>query len=208
MGGLEMNPNKMQQRGNLGARRQRRAEARQAEREARGEKLPLFFVEGRVFAELPAEFPIRVLAPLRELKIDIALMLRQLLVAVKMLDGDDSDEPVARMAVVDFVIDTLMANPGLLGDLLGTVQEMARRLFGDDGYAMFLEDLESLDDVKDTVAAIFEWYGPALGKLLSSSVSSTDGTTSKETSSTTTTSTPESSSQTPASPDGSGSDAS
>lgn len=206
-----MNPNKMvDQRGDLGARRRRRMEARQAEKEARGEKLPLFFVEGRVFAELPAEFPVRVLLPLRELDVDVPLVLRQLLKLAQMADGadDGTGEAIARMGTIDLLIDLLVANPSLLGQVFGTVEKMARRLFGDDGYQVFLEDVQSLDDIKDTVAAVFEWYGPALGKLLSSSVSSTDGTTSKETSSTTTTSTPESSSQTPASPDGSGSDAS
>ncbi|MFC6938181.1 hypothetical protein ACFQHO_53185 [Actinomadura yumaensis] len=156
---------------------------------------------------LPAELPVAAIAPLRSLNMDITYLLRQVADLARM-SSDDPDEVAARMGIIDMVINLLVSNPDLPSELLATVEQIAVALFGEDGYAQFLAEKESLDDIAETVRAVASWYAVALGKLVSRWSSSTGGETSKATSSAGTVSTPEPSGAVPALPDGSESAAS
>ena len=68
----------------LDAERARRAEARAARHEGRGDTKPIRF-GGRVIATLQAEFPISVLEPLTAVNVDIAYLIRA---ATQMTGGD------------------------------------------------------------------------------------------------------------------------
>lgn len=178
----------------LDAARKQRA----AEREGKKRDLPIRF-GGEVIATLPVEMPVDVLAPLRNLDGDLTLLLREAMGAAK---GGGSGE--ARWNATELVIDILASNPRLPVTALDTFAEVARGLFGEDGYAALVANRPTAQDFAVLVKGVFRFYGLTLGEASPSSDSSTDdGRTSSGTSSTTSDSTPEPSGATPAPTDSS-----
>lgn len=187
---------------NLAARRAARAAARSeaaaaaevAGREARGEILPIDLGPGpdgadRIIA-LPAEFPLDVLWPLRDLGKDLGLLLRQgmdLFMGV-VVDLPPNATPEQRAAAAraqtlagaNLVVDLLAANPDLPEDAINVAVTMGRRLFGDQGWAWLCEARLSLDDMRDLadeVGAFYGFGGPGLGPGESSGSSESPSTT-------------------------------
>lgn len=178
--------------GDLDDRRRERARARAAQREGAGEELPIVF-GGATIAVLPGEFALDVLAPLAEVNVDLAMLVRQ---ALQMLGGEDDDGDTLAL-----IVDVLAANPHLPAEVITAVQEMGRRLLGESGYAAFLAQRPSPWDVGALVGDVMSWYGVSLGELSPSPTSSSSGVTSNTTSSPTSVSTPAVSGDAPAKPD-------
>jgi hypothetical protein len=165
----------------LDAARAERAKGRAAAREGAGETLRVRF-GGRQIAELPAEFPLAVLEPLRDVNVDIAYVIR----AATQVTNDQE-----RQAGLQLLVDVLAANPALPVEIIGAVKDIGRRLLGDDGYAALAGQQPTWWDVRDLVKGVLGWYGMGLGESSPSTPSSgSDGETSKPTSSATTKSTP------------------
>lgn len=178
--------------GDLDARRAERAAARAARNEGMGETLPIRF-GGKVIATLQPEFPLRVLAPLGDIDLDIALLVQQVL-------ANAAAEDAAR-ANLELVVNLLAANPNLPSTFVAAVKEMGRRLLGKDGYQAFVEQDPTPWDVAALISDLLTWYGVSLGESLRSSISSTpDGETSNATSGSIGGSTPAASGGAPASP--------
>lgn len=160
--------------------RAERRQARQsdaAQHEARGETLPIMF-GGVTIAELPAELPIDVLDPLRVVSEDIALLLRWGLRIAE--QGGKVD---AQREGIGLFLDLLSGNEKLPDDLVMVATGIARRLLGDEGYAAFIAQRPSREDVFALARGVIDWYGVGLGESLRSTDSSTsDGPTSRETS--------------------------
>ncbi|MEV8634275.1 hypothetical protein AB0395_21730 [Streptosporangium sp. NPDC051023] len=169
----------------LAARRAERARARAARREGRGETLRIQY--GEVFiAELAAEFPLDVLEPLQDLNVDLPLLISQAL----QLFSKTSDDTVSNEAALEFIVGVLATNPDLPKEIVSMVQEMARRLFGEDGYATFVATRPTPWDVADLATLLFSWYGVGLGESSPSTTPSPAGATSNTTSAPTSASTP------------------
>lgn len=174
----------------LSAARADRARARAARREGRGDTLKIVFDEEEI-AEIGAEFPLDVLAPLQDVNVDLALLVRQ---AIDLMQASDSE---AQVAVLGFIMDVLAANPTLPADLLTAVGEMGKRLFGQDGYTTLLALRPSPWDIAALATNLLAWYGVSLGESSGSSTPSTDGGTSNTISSATSDSMPVTSGETP-----------
>lgn len=149
--------------GDLDARRLARAQARAARQEARGETLPIIF-GGTAIAELPAEFALDVLEPLRHVNLDIALVIQQ---AVANATADD-----AATANLQLIVNILAAHPELPSELITAVKEVGVRLLGPEGYAAFVAQRPTPWDVAALGEIVFGWYGLSLGEALRSSTSS------------------------------------
>lgn len=197
------------QLGNLGAARSARAKARaderakeadQAAREQLGETLPLFFEPGRVFATLHAELPLAAFAPLRTIDVDVAYLVRKVW---DLATANTKDEEASRAVVVGTFLDLLMSNPDLPSTLIDAIVKIAQVLMTPEGYAGFLAEDPSVDDVREIVLTLWSWYGASLGKVVSSLPSSSDGETSNATSSASTESTPAEPGAAPETPDSS-----
>jgi hypothetical protein len=174
----------------LGEKRRERAEARAAQQEGKQTTLEIG-LDGVVFAELPAEWPLDVLSPLRQIDETIALLIRQ---ALSLVQSNDRDN---QMAATQLVVDLIASNPNLPTTVLDVIHEIGRNLLGDDGYGKLLAARPSKEDAAALAKAIFEFYGVGLGESLPSNDSSTsDGGTLKQISSDTSTSTPEDSGDT------------
>jgi hypothetical protein len=161
--------------------RVQRAKTRAAAREGKGDLLDLRF-GGESIAVLGAELPLDVLAPLKEINLDIALLVRQAMEA--------ANAETAQAHVIALGLDILAANPSLPAEMIDAVQEMGRRLFGEEGYQAFVGCRPSREDVTALFRYLMNWYGVSLGEFSGSSTESTDGETSNPTSSTTTEPTP------------------
>jgi hypothetical protein len=166
-------------------------QSRAAAREGRGQGLPVR-VGGETIAVLPAELPLDVLSPLREIDEDLALMLRSVMQATQGT-GQTATE------ATNLVIDLLVANPHLPTKVLDTAVQISKNLLTDAGYERFMAARPSREDIAFVAKGVFRFYGLSLGEASASSDSSGDGGgTSKPTSPTTTPdSTPEGSTSTP-----------
>lgn len=166
-----------------------------AERAARTEaKTPEVIRIGDTVVTLPIELPLDVFAPLKNLDVDLALLMRQAL----NMASEGGDE---QAAATSLVIDLLVSNPNLPRDLIDAIEEVGRRLLGEEGIAALVAFRPAKEDLAVLAKGLFAHYGVGLGEASASSDSSADaGTTSKPTSSGGTGSTPEASSASPASP--------
>jgi hypothetical protein len=157
-------------------------------------KVPEVIVIGDTKVSLPVELPIDVFGPLKNLDVDLALLMRQAITSATG-NGDQAKEAQS------LVIDLLVANPNLPRDLIDAIAESATRLLGQEGYDALVAFRPSREDLGVLAKTLLGHYGVSLGEALGSSDSSTnDGTTSKPTSNGGTESTPEGSSETPATP--------
>lgn len=181
--------------------RAERSRARAARQEGRGETLPVIF-GGTTIAVLGAEFPMSALEPLTGINVDIAYLVRA---AVKMTSGT-AQEQLTQTA--GLLVDVLVANPQLPGQVIDAAKEVSRRILGDDGYAAFVALNPSPQDARALAQGLMSWYGVGLGESSASLPSSNDGGTLSPTSNGSTGSTPAASGDTPATPDSSASDGS
>lgn len=138
-----------------------------AMRASRRAKQPDPFVTiGERQVTIPAGLPLEVLEPLTHVNMDVSVLVRQIMDAYSA--GQESGEGAAE-TMVDVVVDMLVVNPSLPGELVTAGKAMARRLFGDDAY----EHLVSCRLELPEVAAIGRWamrhYGVGLGEALRSS---------------------------------------
>lgn len=161
---------------------------RATRREAKGGATPVKF-GGSVIAVLPVELPLEVLAPLKAIDLDIAMLVRQVM-DIRQADGDQAQAEAA----TSLIIDLLVSRPSLPVEVIEAVTEMGRRLLNSpeypEGFAKFAEQRPSREDVGAFAKGLFRRYGVGLGEALASSDSSASGgTTSKPTSKRTTKST-------------------
>lgn len=154
--------------------------ARAARREKK--KAPTLRIGGTRY-ELPAELPVDVLAPLTDVDMDVALLVRQVLDARRL--AEEQDNPAAaNVAMLDAAVDLLVANGSLPQELIDAAKTGARRLLGEDAYAALLDFRPSLGDLVAILKYLGRQYGVGLGEASPSSDSSEGtGTTSKPTSS-------------------------
>ncbi len=152
--------------------------ARTGRREG-GKKVPSLRISGTRY-ELPVELPVDVLAPLTEVNMDVSLLIRQVL--------DARNEAVengaaANEAILDAVVNMLIANPNLPTELVDAVKTMASRLLGDEGYAALVAYRPTVGDLGAIAKHLGRQYGVGLGEASPSSDSSEGtGTTSNPTS--------------------------
>lgn len=167
---------------NLNAQRLQRAKMHAARRGAQSTTLPIIFgAEDKVIAELGPECPLEVFAPLIDMldQLDLRSLVVQIMDA---LQGEDQQQ-----AALDAIVGVLVTSPRLPIELIEAVKGIGRALLGEDGYAAFVAERPSKEDVGALVSGLQDWYGISLGELLGSSTSSQDaGETSKPTSPTTT----------------------
>ena len=140
---------------------------------------PTVKIDGEVL-ELPRELPLDVLEPLTGINVDVSVLVSQVLDARK--EAKDSGE-AANEAMLEAVVNMLVVNPSLPAELVDAAKEMARRLFGPEGYAHLIKQRLSLKDIAALARFLLRRYGVGLGEALPSSDSSEGtGTTSKPTS--------------------------
>jgi hypothetical protein len=171
--------------------RQDRAVARSqtAMREGRNDVLEVRW-QGEIIATIGAEIPLSVLAPLRELDGEIALLLREAM--------DIGRNGKATWDGTSLIVDLLTARPDLPTTLIDVIQNIGKELLGEHGYAKFISGRPSAQDVGALAIGLFRWAGVSLGESSGSSGSpETGGPTSNATSSGSTDSTPEASGATP-----------
>lgn len=178
--------------------RDERREARYAdaaEREGRGETLPIVF-GGEEIATLQSELPLDVLSPLKVVSEDIALLLRWGLNIANQGGQVDPREGIS------LFVDLLAGNENLPADLVDVVTRIAQKLLGEAGFERFMAQRPSREDVVALARGVIDWYGVSLGESQRSTDSSpSDGPPSKETSPSTSedgTPTPETSTPLPA----------
>jgi hypothetical protein len=165
-------------------------QSRAAAREGRGVTLPIR-MGGETIAELPSELPIDVLAPLREIDEDLALMLRSVMQASQATDAQSAAQST------NLVIDLLVSNPSLPTTLLDTARAIGVNLLGQDGYDKFWAARPTREDIAALAKGVFRFYGLTLGEVSEPSGSSeSGGETSNTTSNATSESTPEGSTTT------------
>lgn len=169
----------------LDSERQSRAAANEV-----GDGLPVRF-GGETIATLPPECPVDVFQPVVALDIDLGLLFRAAFDAVK----GEADQA---LAATDLVVDLLTVNPNLPREAIQAIQQVGKRLLGDDGYAAFVAQRPSPNDIAALAKGVFRFYGLSLGEASAPSDSSEgDGQTSKPTSSAGTDLTPVASSASP-----------
>lgn len=158
----------------LDAGRAERAKARAARNEARGDTLPIR-LGGKVVATLPAEFAIDVLTPLTELDVDLAFVIKAVTQAAGAVERDE------QVAGMNLLVNVLAANPALPSGILNAVQDIGKRLLGEDGYAALVAWRPSREDIAALAKGILSWYGVSLGEASPSPTSSaaSGGETSK-----------------------------
>jgi hypothetical protein len=161
----------------LRQRRKQRVEQREG-----GAEAPVL-VFGDVTVLLPVELPLQVLAPVVDLDLDLAMLIRKAVDAARG-SGDE------RSTSLDFILDLLVANPNLPAQAVAAVKDVARNLFGDDGYEALVAERPSLPDIQDLVKFIVATYGVGLGESSSPDEQSGSGTESSASSNASTDSTP------------------
>lgn len=157
-------------------------DARAARAGATGEDFPLRF-RRRQICMLPAELPLDALEPLLNVQVDLPLILRTALDAVKA--GEDGTK--AFLAVLDMVVDLVVMNKDLPAELLAAVKAVGRRVMGDDGYEAFVQARPSINDVIALIKGLGGKWGVGLGESSPSSTGSPSSTTSTPTSAATST---------------------
>ncbi|WP_433513898.1 hypothetical protein ACQP2T_61840 [Nonomuraea sp. CA-143628] len=130
---------------------------------------------------LPPELPVDVLEPLAHLNVDTALIARTVLNALK-----EADLTKAGLTIASMVVDLVIQNPRLPGELLDAVRLMGRRLMGEDGYEAFVAERPSIPDVGALLKGLAGRYAFSAGESKPSSSGSGSGEPSTPTSSTTT----------------------
>jgi len=177
----------------LDASRKQRAATR-AQQEGRGDTLPIRW-QGATIAELDAELPLDVFAPLATLNVDIGLLLRLAFDTMRASTNADA------VKSLDGLVDVFAANPRLIPDTIGAVEEVARRLLGDGGWAAFVAGRPTNYDIAALSRGVADWYGVSLGESSASTGPSLPtGTTPSPTSNGITASTSEGSGPGPDSP--------
>lgn len=137
--------------------------------------------------QLPRELPLSVFAPF--LHVNEALGV--LLVGLKDVIMGTADGEEADTKSMSTVIDVIGAYPELPRTFLDAVAQVGRDVMGEDGYAAFVADKPSREDVTGLFKALAGEYGVDLGKLLGSwSSAETGGKTSTPTSEPASASTP------------------
>jgi len=172
---------------------------RAAEREVKADTAPIKF-GGEVVATIPTELPLDVLAPLRRLDEEITLLLRSVMTMM-----NKSREEQERWDATSLVVDILAVNPSLPTTVVDVIEDMSKRLLGEDGLERLMAKRPTNADMAFLAKRLLNFYGFSLGESRPSSPSSgeegqADSTTSALTSSTTTESTPEASGQPPVAP--------
>lgn len=155
----------------LDAKRAERAAWRAAQREGHGETLPIRW-KGEIIATLDAEFPLDILAPFKDVNVDIALLVRQ---AMDLIAAENVD---VQLATADMIVSVIAANPELPHELLAAIEKSARLLLGNGGYDKLLAGRPSREDLGALISHGMEWYGVSLGEASEPSPSSIDGETS------------------------------
>ena len=151
-------------------------EARQ--REGRG--IPPSLKFDGVSYELPVELPVDVFEPLADLNVDVSLLVRM---ALDAYNGAQDAGESANLALLDTLIDLVVANPKLPTELVDAVKTGARRLLGDDCYEALVAWRPTVGDLAAIAKHLGRQYGVGLGEASPSSDSSGDTeTTSKPTS--------------------------
>jgi hypothetical protein len=167
-----------------------------AERVARREanaKHPRLRLDGTTY-DLPVEFPLDVLSPILDVKIDLALVAHLLNQAMSANTEDQRN-------AVSIILDILVTNPDLPIEAIDAGKTVARNLLGDDAYAALVRIRPSREDLSVLVRGVMRAYGVSLGEASRSADSSeSDGATSSETSTDTTDSTPATSGETEPTP--------
>ncbi|MFI6637204.1 hypothetical protein ACIBI7_50685 [Nonomuraea fuscirosea] len=130
---------------------------------------------------LPPELPVDVLEPLAHLNMDTALIARTVLNALK-----EADLTKAGLSIASMVVDLVIQNPKLPGELLDAVRLMGRRLMGDGGYDAFVAERPSILDVGALLKSLAGRYAFSAGESKPSPSDSDSGDASTQTSSTTT----------------------
>lgn len=131
--------------------------------------------------ELPVELPVDVFDPLVHVDVDVSLLVRMAMDAREAAEKNDEN---ANMAVLDVLVDLMVANPQLPVDLVGAVKESSRLMLGEECYAALVAFRPTVADLGAIAKHLFRQYGVGLGEALPSSDSSGDTeTTSKPTSS-------------------------
>jgi hypothetical protein len=154
--------------------------ARASRSGTKGQPIPLR-LGGEIICVLPAELPVDVLEPLAHLNVDTALIARTVLQAMK-----ETDLTQAGLNIASMVVDLVIQNPSLPGELLDAVRLMGRRLMGDDGYERFVAQRPSIGDVAAFIKGLGGRYSFRLGESKPSSSDSGSGDASTPISSTTT----------------------
>ncbi|MEU4231181.1 hypothetical protein AB0F17_43390 [Nonomuraea sp. NPDC026600] len=131
---------------------------------------------------LPAELPVDVLEPLAHLNVDTALIARTVLNALK-----ETNQVQAGLSIASMVVDLVIQNPSLPGELLDAVRLMGRRLMSDGGYEAFVAERPSILDVGALLKGLAGRYAFSAGESKPSSSDSANGDASTPTSSTTST---------------------
>ncbi|TMR93291.1 hypothetical protein [Nonomuraea basaltis] len=155
--------------------------ARASRSGTKGKPIPLRF-GGEIICYLPAELPVDVLEPLAHLNVDTALIARTVLHAMK-----EADLTKAGLSIASMVVDLVIQNPKLPGELLDAVRWMGRRLMGEDGYEQFVAQRPSVADVAAFIKGLGGRYSFRLGESMPSSSDSDSGESSTPTSSITST---------------------
>lgn len=173
---------------------------RSARREAMADHLPLRF-GGEIVAQIPTEMPLDVLAPLRRLDEEITLVIRTMMDVMRA-----EAEAQQRWDAASLIMDILATTPNLPSTLVSVIEDMAKRLLGEEGYTAFMSKRPTLPDMVALGSRLLSFYGMSLGESQPSSPSSGEeetsaGEISNPTSPTTTPdSTPAESGAAPASP--------
>ena len=151
---------------------------RAASREAK-QQAPSLTIGGRRY-ELPIELPVDVFEPLTTLDVDASLLVSMALDARK--EAQQNGE-AATEAVLQSVVNMIVANPNLPMDLVEAIKTGALRLLGEDCYTALVGFRPSIGELGAIAKHLSSQYGVGLGEALPSSDSS-DGTgeTSKPTS--------------------------
>jgi hypothetical protein len=142
---------------------------------------PIVLRLGDASIPLPAELPVDVLEPLAHLNVDTALIARTVLNALK-----EADMTRAGLSIASMVVDLVIQNPRLPGELLDAVRLMGRRLMTDEGYEQFVVQRPSIADVAALIKGLAGRYAFSLGESKPSTDDSDSGEPSTPTSSTTT----------------------
>lgn len=143
-------------------------ETRAAAREGRNEGAPIYF-GGKIITTLPVELPIDVFAPLTKIDEALMLLLRE---AMQAATGSDSER---KWEATSLVVDLLAATPRLPTTVLEVAKGIGENLLGAEGFALFMAERPSREDIGALIKAVFRFYGVSLGEALPSSDSSEIG---------------------------------
>ena len=154
--------------------------AREARKREGAGVTPALKLDGHRY-ELPVELPVDVFDPLVHVDVDVSLLVRM---AMDARDAAEANDENANMAVLDVLVDLMVANPPLPVDLVGAIKKSTQLLLGEECYAALVAFRPTVADLGAIAKHLFRQYGVGLGEASPSPDSSGDTeTTSKPTSS-------------------------